>query len=132
MFETRYKARDRGFRFSTTDAVAIGVFTCAAVVLWRLDSPLWWMLVITAGHFFLFCNVFRIDRRHELIWAALFIVNVGVWVWFDHLSWAGVLFCQLPVTAGLVVANMRAPGYHGVFADRLNPKPNGHLEGRIP
>ena len=131
MFEPKHKSRTWGFRFSLTDAIAIGVFMTAAGGLWHLDSPLWWLLVIAAGHFFLFCNVFRIVRRRELIWAGLFVLNVGVWVWFERLTCLGVLFCQLPITVMLVVADMLAPGYHGVFAKQLNPQLNAYLEGRI-
>jgi hypothetical protein len=131
MFEPIHSARTWGFRFSITDAVAIGVFACATAVLWRLDNPFWWILAIAAGHFFLFCNVFRIVRRRELIWAGLFILNIGIWAWFDHLNWAYLLPCQLPITAGLVVADMCAPGYHGIFASRLNPRLNDYLEERI-
>jgi len=90
---------------------------------------MWWMLVISASHFFLFCNVFRIIRRRELIWAGLFIFNVGVWAWFDHLAWPPVVLCQLPITLGLVIADVRGPGYHGVFADRLNPRLSDYLKG---
>ena len=104
----------------------------AAVGLWYLNSPLWWLLVVAAGHFFLFCNVFRIVRRRELIWAGLYVLNVGVWTGFDRLTWRGVLLCQLPITVALVVADMRAPGYHGVLAKRLNPRLNDYLEGRSP
>ena len=110
MFEPKRNARTWGFRFSITDALAIFAFMSAAGVLWRLGNLLWWMLVIAAGHFFLFCNVFRIVRRRELAWAGLFIVNVGVWAWLDLLTWPCVLLCQLPITVGLVVADMRSPG----------------------
>ena len=129
MFDLKRRARSWGFRFSLTDAAAIVVFMSAAGVFWRQGSPLWWLLVIAAAHFFLFCNVFRIVRRRELIWAGLFILNVGVWVWFDHLTWPCVLLCQLPITVGLIFADMCAPGYHGVFAKRLNPRLNDYLKG---
>ncbi|MDR3459224.1 MAG: hypothetical protein P4N60_17475 [Verrucomicrobiae bacterium] len=113
------------------DAAAIIVFLVVAAVFRNWDSPLWWMLLIAAGHFFLFCNVFRIIRRREFIWAGLFILNIGLWLWFGELTWLRILACQLPVTAVLIFADMRAPGYHGIFANRLNPKLNDYLEGRI-
>jgi len=131
MFETTHKARTWGFRFSLMDALAICVFIGAAGSLWQQDSPLWWLLLVAAGHFFLFCNVFRIARRRELIWAGLFLLNVGTWAWLDLLTWPRVLMCQLPITVELVVADMRAPGYHGVFANRLNPRLNGYLKEPI-
>ena len=132
MFESKHKARTWGFRFSLTDALAILAFLIAAGALWRSGNLLWWVLVIAAGHFFLFCNVFRIVRRRELLWAGLFIANVGAWSWFDLLTWSHVLLCQLPITVGLVAVDMRSTGYHGVFARRLNPRLNDYLEGRFP
>ena len=132
MCDLRAKSRAWGFRFSLTDAVAIAVFLSVAAGLRRLGSPLGGLLCIAAGHFFLFCNVFRIVRRLELIWAGLFLANAGAWAWFDRLDWPGVLLCQLPVTVALVAAGMRAPGYHGVFARRLNPRLEDYLAGRCP
>jgi hypothetical protein len=132
MSDPKRKTRTWGFRFSLTDAVAMGVFLSAAVGLWRLGSPLWWLLLLAAGHFFLFCNVFRIVRRRELIWAGLFVLNVGVWAWLDRLTWPGVLLCQLPITVGIIIADMRTAGYHGVLAKRLNPRLNDYLEGHFP
>ena len=131
MFKPTRKPRTWGFRFSLTDALAICVFLGAAGVLWQQGIPLWWLLLIAAGHFFLFCNVFRIVRRRELIWAGLFILNVAIWSWLDHLTWTHVLMCQLPITIWLVAANMREPDYRGVFAKRLNPRLNDYLEGSI-
>jgi hypothetical protein len=132
MFEPKHKARTWGFRFSLTDALAILAFIIAAGALWRSGNLLWWMLVIAASHFFLFCNVFRIVRSRELLWAGLFIVNVGAWAWLDLLTWPRVLLCQIPITVGLIFADMRSPGYHGVFAGRINPRLNDYLEGRFP
>lgn len=125
------KTRSWGFRFSFMDALVIGVFVCTTAVLWHFDCPLWWILVIATGHFFLFCNVFRIARPRELIWAATFILNIVVWACFDHLAWLPVLLCQLPITAGLLIADMRSPLYHGVFANRLNSQLNDYLEGHF-
>jgi hypothetical protein len=120
----KHRPRTSGFRCSLADAVVIAVFAGAAFLLWRLDNPLWWMLAIVGCHFFLFCNVFRIARRREFIWAGLFIFNVGAWAWFDNSAWIRVVLSQLPITAGLIIAEMREPGYHGVFATRLNQRLN--------
>ena len=130
MCDPNYKARTWGFRFSLADAIAICVFLAAAAGLRHLGSALWWLLVIAAGHFFLFCNVFRIARRRELFWAALFVLNVGAWTWFGRLIWTGVLFWQLPFTAGVIIDEMRRSGYHGAFADKINPRLNEYLRAR--
>ena len=132
MSKLKHHVRTWGFRFSLTDALAILAFMSAAAVLWRLDNLLWWILLIAAGHFFLFCNVFRIIRRRELIWAGLFILNVGAWTSLGLLTCPRVLLCQLPVTVGLILADRRSPGYHGIFASRLNPRLHDHLENRLP
>jgi hypothetical protein len=108
----------------------IFIFAAVVVVTRRLDSPVWWLIAIVAGHFFLFCNVFRIIRRREFIWAGLFILNVGIWAWFGGLAWYRVLACQIPVTAALIVADMRGPLYHGIFAKKLNSRLNDYLEER--
>ncbi len=131
MCKAQPRKRTWGFRLTPQDMLAIGAFTTAAVVLWRWENPLWWMLAIAASHFFLFCNVFRIVRRRELIWAVLFILNIGAWLWFEQLMWAHVLGCQLPIAIFLIIADIKAPGYHGIFANRLNPQLGDYLEGRI-
>ncbi len=123
--------RSWGFRFSLTDAVVLVVLGAVAVGLCRLDSSLWWLVAITAGHFFLFCNVFRVRRRRELLWAALFVVNVGLWLLLGQLDWFNVLACQLPVSAGVVGWELKATRYHGIFADRLNRRLADYLDGRI-
>ncbi len=111
--------------------MVIGIFAIAAVILQRTGNPLWWILVIVAAHFFLFCNVFRVRRRWEVVWAVVFIVNCVVWLWFGCLDWLRVLSIQLPVTAYLIVAEVRGDRYHGVFARWANPRLNDYIEGRI-
>jgi hypothetical protein len=84
------------------------------------------------GHFFLFCNVFRVVRRRELIWAGLYVVNAGFWLALNRLDWFNVLACQLPISAGVIAWELKASRYHGIFADRLNLQLSDYLEGRIP
>jgi hypothetical protein len=132
MFERTHNARSWGFRFFATDAVVIGVLAAAAIALRRIENPLWWILIVVAGHFFLFCNIVRIRRRLEFIWAGLFIANIGVWLWFGELGWLGVLCVQLPITLCLVLIELRSGRYHGVLARRTNPRLNDYLEGKIP
>src|ERR1051326_8718857 len=116
MFETKSKSRTWGFRFFVTDAVVIGAFAFAAILLRRSGNALWWMVVMIAIHFFLFCNVVRIRRSFELLWAAVFVTNILMWLCLDRLNWFGVVAVQLPITTGLVAAEVRSPRYHGIFA----------------
>ena len=130
MFEPSQNSQPWGFRFSGMDAAVIGVFAVAATALSIMESPLWWLLTIVAGHFFLFCNVLRVRRSLELVWAALFLANVAVWSSLDRLSCAGVLAGQLPVTAVLALIELRSQQYHGILAQRINPRLNDYLEQR--
>jgi len=124
--------RTWGFRFSLIDSVALGVFALTAFALHRFGSTLSWVVAIVAAHFFLFCNIFRVVRRRELIWAGIFVLNTLFWVLLARLDWFNVLACQLPVSAGVIAWEIRATRYHGVLADRLNPALEDYIEGRIP
>lgn len=131
MFDQPPNSRTWGFRFFVTDAAAIGVFILAALGLRQMGSPLSWLLTIVAGHFFLFCNVFRVRRSLELGWAVGFLLNAGAWLWFENLDWLHVLASQLPVTVGFIVAELRSRQYHGIGARRINPALEAYLEGRV-
>jgi len=132
MDEKAEQDRTWGFRFSLTDAVALGVLGVTVAALHRFGSSLSWFVAIVATHFFLFCNIFRVMRRRELIWAAIFVLNVAFWILLGSLDWFNVLACQLPVSAGVIAWEIRATRYHGVLADRLNPALGDYIEGRIP
>jgi hypothetical protein len=132
MTEQLLQKRTWGFRFSLLDAVVLAVLAGIVATLHRFGSGLWWILAIVAVHFFLFCNIFRVVRRRELIWAAAFVANVGFWILLGQQNWFNVLACQLPISAGIIAWELRATRYHGVFADRLNPMLQDYLQGRIP
>jgi len=126
------KLRTWGFRFSIIDAAALTAFAIVIVGLRFLGVGLWWLVAIVAVHFFLFCNVFRVIRRRELIWVTLFLLNLGFWLLLGRLDWFSVLACQLPVSVGVIAWELKTPRYHGIFADRLNTHLQDYLEGRIP
>lgn len=119
-----------GFRLSCADVV---VLLSAAIGFWllrRFEMPLAWVLPCVVLHFFLFCNVFRVRRNYELLWAVVFLINVG---W--HLSQAelGVwpsLLLQLPVTVAVILAEMVSRAYHGIGARRLNRQLDDYLANR--
>ncbi len=118
--------RPRGFRFSTADLFAV---TVCIVATWLLRSTLddfVWLLPITLGHFFLFCNVFRIWRKYELIWAAIFVINVAIWTMVGHFSWGRVLLVQSPVTVILIVLQIRSDRYHGIFCRPVESRDLSH------
>lgn len=113
------------------DALAVVAFAAISIWLHYLGSDLWWLLVVVAAHFFLFCNVFRIIRRYELIWAGLFILNVTCWLWLERFAWPNIVLSQLPATIILIGLGIKNPGYHGIYANRYNPTLNAYLGGKI-
>jgi hypothetical protein len=125
-------ARTWGFRFSLTDAVALSAFGAATAVLYRMGSGFSWIVAIVAGHFFLFCNVFRVARRRELLWAGFFVLNSALWLVLGRLDGFGLLACQLPVSVGVIAWELGATRYHGIFANHLNSALEDYLHGRIP
>ncbi len=117
-----------GFRFSKTDAVAIVVVAASTVALWPLILEYSLLPAIVLGHFFLFCNIFRVPRRYELWWSLFFVLNVAGWVLANRFSWLAILLTQLPITIGVIVMAMRLPNYHGVGYRWICPQPTDATE----
>lgn len=113
--------RRRGFRFSAVDLLAILICAIATWLLFPVIGTTVWLLPITLGHFFLFCNVFRIHRNAELFWAATFIVNVAAWSLLSDIDWLKILAVQSFVTVTLIAKAFRSRSYHGIFC---SPLPN--------
>lgn len=103
-----------GFRFSATDGVAIVLCTLLTWGTWPYLGQLAVLFPVVLGHFFLFCNVFRIRRKLELVWSALFIVNVATLLGADLFTWSRVLLAQAPVTIGFIALTVFGRDYHGV------------------
>lgn len=76
---------------------------------------------LSVGHFFLFCNVFRIRRIPELIWASFFIFLVYYGTNISTLS--GYLISLISISVGLILIafETKHPSYHGIFWKFLNP-----------
>jgi hypothetical protein len=124
--------RTFGFRFSRTDGVALAVCLVSCLTLWGLTEGTIVLFPVVLGHFFLFCNVFRIARRLEYIWSGVFLVNYLGWALSGGFSWLGVLVIQTPVTISLILLMIRSPWYHGIFAGKWNRDHlRDYLAGRL-
>ncbi len=110
-----------GFRFWWQDAVTIFVCAVGTGLGWRFLGPLALLLPLTLGHFFLFCNVFRIRRSYEIYWTLIFLLNVGFWLYRDELNCLAILVVQTPVTVAVILLEVKSTRYHGVLWQRLNP-----------
>ena len=106
--------RPSGFRFSAADALIIAAGAPVTWLAWRVDRELAVLPPVVLIHFFLFCNVFRIRRSYELIWAAAFVVNLTAWAASGEIPWPAVLLVQSPVTVAVIAAEVRGERYHGV------------------
>lgn len=103
-----------GFRFWWTDAVTLGI---AAALTWALRPVIaeWSLLIpLVVGHFFLFCNVFRVGTRRELAWTAVFLVNAFVWLIHLGSGPTTLALAQAPVTLVVIGLAVRDPDYHGL------------------
>jgi len=129
-FTSAHRSGRWGFRFFRTDAWVLAGL--AGVTAWfsRALPELVWLPPLVGGHFFLFCNVVRLCRRLELLWAAVFLLNVAGWAARGDLRLLPVLLGQLAVTVVLIAWEIRQPRYHGVWADRLNPRLGDYLRSR--
>ena len=110
-----------GFRFSKLDALAVAAGLGLTLWLHAIEFPLWWIVAMAVGHFFLFCNVFLIWQRWELLWAAVFVINAGLHLATGSFGWLSPFLWQLPWTVAVIGLQIRSPWYHGIFAERWNP-----------
>ena len=110
-----------GFRLSELDVGFILLGVCAAVLLARMDERLGVAVLFVLAHFFLFCNVLRMSRPLELIWAALFILLAVSTFYFDLPPWNYTLAIMLIVTLILAFVQVLQASYHGVFWRKFNP-----------
>ena len=120
-----------GFRMSAADAAVLIVGTAATLIGRRHLGDLWPLPLLLLLHFFLFCNVFRVRRRWELMWAAVFVLNVLAWqVAVGRIFWAGVLLAQTPVTLAVISAQVSSGWYHGIGFARLPARFSEKWRGR--
>ena len=110
-----------GFRISVIDIAVLGIGSIAAVVGWQ---SVWWagfVIAFVLGQFFLFCNVFRVARKPELIWSALFLAVAAATIVTGVPGWPLTIAASLLATLAIVAREMRKPCYHGIGWRRINP-----------
>ncbi len=103
------------------DAAVLGTGVMAWWMLVIKGVPHADMLLIVIGHFFLFCNVFRLRQSYELVWAGVLVINVYSALQGGWISTSWILTAQLPVTAVFIILEMTSSEYHGIFCRRINP-----------
>ena len=116
-----WKNPPRGFRLMPWDPVALAI--CALATWWLWPTLGAWTLIMpfVLGHFFLFCNVFRIARVLELAWVAAFLALEGTRLLAGTPSTGAVVCIALACSVCAGVIEMRRPSYHGVLWKAVNP-----------
>lgn len=66
-----------GFRLSFTDIIVLIIGLSGAGFFYNINPLISAIVAFVLAHFFLFCNIIRISRIPELIWAAIFLILVG-------------------------------------------------------
>lgn len=110
-----------GFRIDAIDVLVLAAGAVAATVAGRLDGGLGLVVALPVGNFFLFCNVFRVDRPLELAWAALFVMSSAGTLLAGWPGWPATLAASMAGTVGVIVAQARRPSYRGIGWRRINP-----------
>jgi hypothetical protein len=110
-----------GFRLSARDVLTLIVGAVLAACVGMVDRWLAVMVGFVVLHFFLFCNVLRMARPLELVWAGLFAV-LAILAGVGVVQWPVALGVSLGVTVVVASIQMRRPSYHGVGWPRINPE----------
>jgi hypothetical protein len=111
-----------GLRISFLDVI---VLAAGAWGTWFVGHELWWagaVIGFVVGHFFLFCNVFRIARKPELLWAGAFVALCGSTILTDLPGWTVTFAGSVCLTLILILREMKKPSYHGILWRRVNPE----------
>jgi hypothetical protein len=111
-----------GFRLSALDVVVLLVGGAASAYVASFNSWLAVAIAFVVLHFFLFCNVLRMSRPLELIWAGIFAGLAVAAISFNLLSWQAVFAISSLVTVVVATVETRRPSYHGIGWRKLNPR----------
>lgn len=110
-----------GFRLSVSDIVILIAGGFSSAYLMTVDPWLGIAIAFVVSHFFLFCNVLRMPRPLELIWAAMFAALAVAAIVWRLVPWPLVFVLSAIVTVVVAVVEMRRPSYHGLGWQKLNP-----------
>lgn len=111
-----------GFRFSPTDGLVLLAGAVGAAMAWRIEPAIGIAVLLPVAMFFVFCNVVRMVRRFELVWAGAYAAACVARIQFGGPPWLWVIGGSLLLAAVLVGLQLRRADYHGVGWRRVNPQ----------
>ncbi|MES2571324.1 MAG: hypothetical protein V4710_14885 [Verrucomicrobiota bacterium] len=127
-----------GFRFSPSDAAVLAMGSALALFA-RKEMAI--ISAMAVGHFFLFCNVFRIGRNSELIWAGIFIILSACTIAQGRPGWGMTIGLAITAAAALIFRELKTLPITAFYGARLIPacrsgginKTTGsHLASKLP
>jgi len=110
-----------GFRISLLDMGVLIMSLSLAFFMAYYDKLYAIMILYVVGHFFLFCNIIRISRKPEFIWAVFFIGLNFLHYLYAIPSYPVLLVIMSCLTLLLVILEIKSPAYHGILWEKLNP-----------
>lgn len=113
---------DPGPRLSGTDAAVLLVMAAVTLAVWPVSSEASLWAATAFVHFALFCNVFRVALRRELIWSASFVALLVASLGTGRVP-SGIAIPVAFFLGALVIAiETTQPSYCGLFWRRINPE----------
>lgn len=114
-----------GFRLRISDIAIIffGVWFSCRVGVENFNLGLSAAFVIF--HFFLFCNILRMNKSLELVWSGLYLllfILASTEAFGGFVNYLGVYVYSLVITSLLIGFQINREDYHGVFWERINPE----------
>ncbi|MCB9625005.1 MAG: hypothetical protein H6721_17140 [Sandaracinus sp.] len=96
-------------RASPLDLAFVGATTLTSAWTWDWPGGVGRALLLVVSAFFLFCNVVRLRRSHELAWAVGFLLVAAFFVARDgvDIAWSEVGLACGPWTVALVASGGR-------------------------
>ncbi len=111
-----------GFRINALDSMVLAVSSVAILSIVSISQEIAFIIGYAVGHFFLFCNVFRISRKPELVWAGIFVVLGACNILLGIPDWLLLIVSTLVVTIAVISLEMRKKSYHGILWRKVNPE----------
>jgi len=111
-----------GFRLAVLDVAVLIVGGIVSAYMMTIDRWFGFAIAFVVLHFFVFCNVLRMSRPLELIWAGIFAALAITAISQSLLSWPIVFAVSTVVTGIVAFIETRRPSYHGIGWQRLNPR----------
>ena len=113
--------KEKGFRINVLDMIFIVLLIGSSVAIYAYIGTLgyYFLLPLYVGFtFFLFCNVFRLRTRDEMIWTFLFLTIVSITFEYFPDSWiVYTIEASFCIQVILIVFHVGSEGYRGVWAN---------------